>query len=206
MRTLGVVLFVFLLIFSFGCEQQETDSAKRLSMHSLDTSQKEGRLEFDSATLSEWCVECSQLYKLVPTDAVDFKNKYSYVYGVSYNDGFDDLNNYFSCLSACFDFQRLLDVLRLSCEVEYDADAPAQLDFFLSDYLMTHLAAAQQAYDALSCDEFEKHVRFLFSTVEGQLPVSHPSYSKLCSFLKAVDVESKCKKSLISSYCDLLDN
>jgi hypothetical protein len=142
------------------------------------------------------CKKCDSIFASFPKDSGGFEKLFGYPNGQRY-DGHEDIEQYFVCLDNCYDYNHLITILLLGNEIKYDADAPMHLQYFMSRFLMNHLDSTKILYNNLDCSDFERHIKFLFESIDKH---DH-HYETLCNFLKHFDLKDPCKLKHILKHC-----
>lgn len=185
-KLLTIIWLITVVALAYSCE-------KKNASHNL----KAKKAFSNTSTIIDQCESCQLVFANFPKDSLMFEKLYGYPNGIRQSEAQDDVIAYFICLDSCYSYDNLKCVFKLAEEVKFDADGPAFLQSYLSDFLLKNENEDSEKYfNSLSCNEFKKHINFLTSGIS-----THDSfYPKISTYLKSLSLDD-CKKKYIKKVC-----
>lgn len=166
-----------------------------LGCHEKQNSNQISHINLGKDSIYSQCIKCDSIIASFPRDASSFEKLFGYPNGEKY-DGYEAIQNYFTCLELCYNYDNLIAILLLGNEIKFDADAPTHLQSFISDFLINHETIAKNMYENLTCSDFSRHIQFLFNSID-----EHDHYYELlCTFLRKLNLKDSCKVKYIQKY------
>ncbi len=140
------------------------------------------------------CLECDMIYKNFPKDSLGFEKLFGYPNGLREAVSHDDIGLFFKCLKNCYNEGKLVEVIKLSTLIKFDADAPTYLRVGLTNFLKENSDIMTAIYNNTECSVFNNHINFLFQGLENS-----KSIKELKNELSSLKLDEECKRKVISS-------
>jgi hypothetical protein len=182
---------VFIMLLLFSCK--DSKDVKEISVNQqLDTLSNEKSSKDEK--LANPCSKCELAYESFPIDSANFENQFGYPNGTRQQEAYDDIEQFFKCLTICFNETRLENAISLSSQIKYDADGPTYFQSNLINYIENNKELISKTYTKINCSTFSGHINFLFQGIE-----SNSKIKEIGELLSSVKLDENCKKKVISN-------
>jgi hypothetical protein len=138
------------------------------------------------------CVACIDKLKAFPNDSITFERLYGYPNGTRQDQAYDDIELIFKCVNNCINNENVINLIKLSSVIKYDADGPSYLQNNLHEYIKNNKEIIEGLYDGIDCSTFKAHLMFLFEGLENSQYIA-----ELEDVFNSLDVKDKCKSGAI---------
>ncbi len=183
-----ILILSFTILHFYACKEQNKEAMKDAYINevSVDT------INSSKSITSNPCLDCDLIYKNFPKDSSGFEKLFGYPNGLREAVSHDDIGLFFNCLKDCYNEGKLVEAIKLSSLIKFDADAPTYLRVGLTNFLQENSDIMNAIYNNTECVVFNKHINFLFQGLENS-----KSIKELTNMLSTLKLDEECKRKSI---------